>query len=439
MAKASIQRRTFLKAAAGAAVVPYVVPSSVLGQDGAVPPSEKIVMGAIGVGPQGTFVMRNFLAQKDCRVVAVCDVKSNVLAEKKALVDRHYGDTGCAAYGDFRELLARDDIDAVSIATCDHWHVLCAIAAAKAKKDVYLEKPMGLSMAQDQALRTACKRYGTVFQFGTQQRSDRQFLHACELVRNGKIGELKTINVWSPGSSAGGSPEVVPVPEWLNYDFWLGPAPLVPYTKDRCSNSLWWFISDYALGYIAGWGVHPLDIALWGGGEKTACNLEIEGTGVFPTEGVANTALNWNVKVKFDSGVRMNFTGCPYPEEWKKRYGRTTDHGTAFEGTEGWIHVDRGGINAHPQSLLTAELGPNDTRLYKSTHHQRNLLDCIRTRGKTVCPIEDAVAADTLCQLSDIATRLEKKLRWDWKREQFIDDTEANRMLSRPMRSPWTL
>lgn len=168
MAKASIQRRTFLKAAAGAAVVPYVVPSSVLGQDGAVPPSEKIVMGAIGVGPQGTFVMRNFLAQKDCRVVAVCDVKSNVLAEKKALVDRHYGDTGCAAYGDFRELLARDDIDAVSIATCDHWHVLCAIAAAKAKKDVYLEKPMGLSMAQDQALRTACKRYGTVFQFGTQ-------------------------------------------------------------------------------------------------------------------------------------------------------------------------------------------------------------------------------------------------------------------------------
>jgi predicted dehydrogenase len=294
-------------------------------------------------------------------------------------------------------------------------------------------------MGQDRALRVACKRYGTVFQFGTQQRSDRQFLQACELVQNGKIGELKTINVWSPGSSAGGSPEVVPAPEWLNYDFWLGPAPFTPYTKDRCSNSLWWFISDYALGFIAGWGIHPMDIALWGGGEKTACNLEIEGTGVFPTEGVANTALNWNVKVQFESGVRMNFTGCPYPEEWKKRYSRTTDHGTAFEGTEGWVHVDRGGINAYPQSLLTTEFGPNDKRLYKSTHHQQNLIDCIRTRGKTVCPIEDSVAGDAMCQLSEIAIRLEKKLKWDWKRERFIDDPAADRMLSRPMRSPWTL
>jgi len=439
MTNPAIKRRTFLKAAAGAAAVPYVVPSAVLGQGGAVAPSNKIVLGAIGVGPQGTYVMSNFMGLADARVVAVCDVKSNVLAEKKALVDARYGDTGCKAYSDFRELLAREDIDAVSIATCDHWHVPCAIAAAKAKKDVYLEKPMGLSMGQDQALRAACKRYGTVFQFGTQQRSDRQFLQACELVRNGKIGELKTINVWSPGSSAGGSPEVVPVPEWLNYDFWLGPAPFTPYTKDRCSNSLWWFISDYALGFIAGWGIHPMDIALWGGGEKTACNLEIEGTGVFPTEGVANTALNWNVKVQFESGVRMNFTGCPYPEEWKKRYGRTTDHGTAFEGTEGWVHVDRGGINAYPQSLLTTEFGPSDKRLYKSTHHQQNLIDCIRTRGKTVCPIEDSVAGDAMCQLSEIAIRLEKKLKWDWKRERFIDDPAADRMLSRPMRSPWTL
>ncbi|MBE0537510.1 MAG: Gfo/Idh/MocA family oxidoreductase [Phycisphaerae bacterium] len=439
MANQTVKRRTFLKASVGALAFPYVVPSSVLGQGGAIAPSNKIAMGAIGVGPQGTGVMRGFMAQNDARVVAVCDVKSNVLADRKALVDAHYGDTGCAAYGDFRELLARDDIDGVSIASCDHWHVLHAIAAARAKKDVYLEKPMGLSMAQDQALRAACKRYGTVFQFGTQQRSDRQFLQACELVRNGKIGELKTINVWSPGSSAGGSPEVVPVPEWLNYDFWLGPAPATPYTKDRSSNSLWWFISDYALGFIAGWGVHPLDIALWGGGDKTACNLEIKGAGVFPTEGVANTALNWDVKVQFESGVRMNFTGYPFPEEWKKRYGRTSDHGTAFEGTEGWVHVDRGGINAHPQSLLTTEFGPNDTRLYKSTHHQRNLLDCMRTRAATVCGIEDAVAADTLCQLSDIATRLEKKLKWDWKRERFIDDPAADRMLSRPMRSPWKL
>ncbi len=439
MIERRIGRRGFLKGAVGAAAFPYVVSSSVLGKDGAVAPSEKIVVGSIGVGPQGTGVMGNFMNQKDTRVVAVCDVKSNVLADRKKLVDKHYGDTGCATYGDFRELLERKDIDVVTIATCDHWHVLCSIAAAKAKKDIYLEKPMGLSMAEDQALRATCKRYGTVFQFGTQQRSSQQFLLACELVRNGKIGELKSINVWSPGSSAGGSPEPVPVPDWLDYDMWLGPAAKVPYTKDRCSNKLWWFISDYALGFIAGWGVHPLDIALWGGGEKTGCNLEIEGTGVFPTEGVANTALNWNVKAKFDSGVEMKFTGDPYPDEWKKRYRRTTSHGTAFEGTEGWVHVDRAGINVSSPELLKTEFGPNDTRLIKSYNHARNLLDCVKTRAKTICPIEDAVAVDMLCQISDIATRVDGKLKWNWKRERFIDDAAANRMLSKPMRSPWKL
>ncbi len=439
MVKRRIERRSFLKGAVGAAMFPYVVSSSALGKDGAVAPSNKIVVGAIGVGPQGTGVMRNFLGQKDAQVVAVCDLKSNVLADRKKLVDKRYGDTGCAAYSDFRELLARKDIDAVLIATTDHWHVLCAIAAAKAKKDMYVEKPMGVSLAEDQALRAACKRYGVLFQFGTQQRSSRQFLLACELVRNEKIGKLKTINVWSPPSSKGGSTEVVPVPEWLDYEMWLGPAPKVPYTKDRCVNRNWWHISDYALGFIAGWGVHPLDIALWGGGEKTACNLEIEGSGIFPTEGVHNCALNWDLKLKYASGVVMNYVGNPYPDEWKKRYGRTQGHGTAFEGTDGWVHVDRGGINAYPESLLKTEFGPNDVRLIKSNNHVRNLLDCIKTRTKTICPIEDAVAADTLCHVSDIATRLKRKLRWDAKKEKFVNDEAANRRLRRSMRSPWKL
>jgi predicted dehydrogenase len=439
MAALRLGRRGFLKCAAGAAGFPYVVASSVLGKDGAVAPSDKIVVGAIGVGPQGTGVMRNFLGQRDARVVAVCDVKSNVLADRKQLVDQHYGDTGCATYGDFRELLARKDIDTVLIATCDHWHVLCALAAAKAKKDMYVEKPLGVSLAEDQALRAACKRYDVRFQFGTQQRSSAQFLQACELVRNGKIGELKTINVWSPPSNQGGSAEVVPVPEWLDYEMWLGPAPKVPYTKDRCVNENWWHIYDYALGFIAGWGVHPLDIALWGGGEKTACNLEIEGTGIFPTEGVHNCALNWELKIAYDSGVVMNYTGNPYPDEWKQRYRRTTDHGTAFEGTDGWVHVDRSGINVSDPSLLNVEYKPGDVRLIKSNDHVRNLLDCVRSRAKTICPIEDAVAADTMCHVSDITTRMGKKLKWDWKNERFIGDDAANRRLSRSMRSPWKL
>lgn len=438
-----ISRRKFLKQATGTTVgalsFPYVVSSSALGKTGNTAASNRITVGCVGVGPQGTAVMRNFLAQKDARVVAVCDVKSNVLQAAQELVNKHYGNTGCAAYNDFRKLLECNDIDVVLAATPDHWHVLVALAAVRAGKDVYLEKPMGLSFAQDQALRTAVHRHGRVFQFGTQQRSSRDFRFACELVLNGRIGKLHTINVWSPGSSQGGSPEPVPVPDWLDYDMWLGPAPYTPYTEDRCSNALWWFISDYALGFIAGWGVHPLDIALWGGGEKVACPVQIEGKGIWPTEGVCDTAMNWNIVCKYDSGVTMNFTGDPFPEEWKNRYGRTTSHGTAFEGTDGWVHVDRSGINAHPKELLTTEFGPNETHLYQSSNHVRNLLDCVKSRADTICPIDVAVQADIICQISDIAIRLEQKLKWDPKIERFVNNDAANRRLSRPMRSPWTL
>jgi predicted dehydrogenase len=437
MRNKTINRRRFLKRAAGttAGVVsfPYIISPLAFGA------SEKITVGCVGVGPQGSGDMGNFLRQKDAKVVAVCDVKDPVLKAAQNKVNEHYQGTGCAAYKDFRELMARDDIDVVLAATTDHWHVLIALAAVRAGKDVYLEKPMGLSLAQDQALRAAVHRHGRVFQFGTQQRSERNFRFACELALNGRIGKLHTINVWSPGSSQGGDPTPVPVPDWIDYDMWLGPAPFTPYTKDRCSNKLWWFISDYALGFIAGWGIHPLDIALWGGGEKVACPVEIEGKGVWPTEGVCDTAMNWKVTCKYDSGVTMNFTGDPYPDEWKQRYGRTTSHGTAFEGTDGWVHVDRSGINAHPKELLETELGPNDIHLYKSDNHVRNLLDCVKSRAETICPIDVAVQADIICQISDIAIRLEQKLKWDPKTERFINNDAANRRLSRAMRTPWTL
>ncbi len=443
MSKQSMHRRQFLQRAvgttAGAAAFPYVISASALGNAANVAPSEKITVGCIGVGPQGNGVMGNFLKQKDARVVAVCDVKSHVLKATQDRVNKHYQSAGCSAYKDFRKLLARNDIDVVLIATPDHWHVLAALAAVRAGKDVYLEKPMGLSLAQDQALRTAVHRGGRVFQFGTQQRSSRNFRFACELALSGRLGKLHTINVWSPGSSQGGDPTPVPVPEWLDYEMWLGPAPYTPYTKDRCSNKLWWFISDYALGFIAGWGVHPLDIALWGGGEKVACPVEIEGKGVWPTKGICDTAMNWNVVCKYGSGVTMNFTGDPYPEKWKKRYGRTTSHGTAFEGTEGWVHVDRSGINAHPKELLTTELGPNDIHLYESNNHVRNLLDCVKSRAETICPIDVAVQADIICHISDISIRLEQKLKWDPKTEGFVNNDAANRRLTRAMRSPWTL
>ena len=439
-----ITRRSLFRKSAGVAVgavgFPYVAGSSALGGAGRVAASERISVGCVGVGPQGTHVMRNFLAQNDCRVVAICDLKKPCRDAVSDLVNKHYGSNDCAVYTDFREIIARDDIDVILAAPTDHWHVLVALEAARAGKDIYLEKPMGLSLAEDQALRAACHQYGTRFQFGTQQRSSRNFRFACELVRNGRIGKLHTINVWSPGSTSGGPLNRAPEPDWIDYDRWLGPAPYHPYTPDRVSNRWWWFISDYALGFIAGWGVHPLDIALWGLGDTIPGPVEIEGKGVWPTpDGVCDTAMNWNVVCKLGNGVTMNFTGNPYPEDWKKRYGRTTGHGTAFEGSDGWVHVDRAGINAHPKELLDTEWGPNDLRLYDSNNHARNLLDCVRSRKDTICPIDVAVQADTLCHIGDIAIRLEQKLRWDPAGERFVGNDVANRRLARAMRSPWRL
>ena len=440
----NITRRNFFKRSAGTALgvagFPYVVRSSALAGPGRIAPSERIAVGCVGVGPQGTGVMRNFLSQDDCRVLGICDLKKPRRDAVSDIVNKRYGNEDCAVYTDFQEIIAREDLDVILAAPTDHWHVLVALEAARAGKDIYLEKPMGLSLAEDQALRTACHRYGTRFQFGTQQRSGRNFRFACELVANGRIGKLYTINVWSPGSASGGPLNPVPEPDWVDYDRWLGPAPYHPYTPDRVANQRWWFISDYALGFIAGWGVHPLDVALWGLGDTIPGPVDIEGKGVWPTpDGVCDTALNWDITCKLGNGVTMNYVGNPYPEEWKSRYGRTTGHGTAFEGTDGWVHVDRSGINAHPKDLLNVEWGPNDTKLYDSNNHVRNLLDCARSRKDTICPIDVAVKADTLCHISDIAIRLEQKLRWDSQRERFIGNDTANRRLVRAMRSPWQL
>lgn len=452
-------RRDFLKhtttLAAGAAVLPGIIPSSVLGGAGQAAPSERIGVGCIGVGPQGRGDMGGFLGRKDAQVLAVCDVKTDQLALGKKQVDDHYKNADCAAYGDFRELLARKDIDVCLIATPDHWHVPIGIAAVKAGKDIYLEKPMGLSMEENIALRKAVHQHKRMFQFGTQQRSSRLFRYACELVRGGKIGALKHINVWAPGSAPGGSTEVVPVPANLNYDMWLGPAQYKPYTRDLASDGFdqktWWYKSEYALGFIAGWGIHPMDIAAWGADLFTG-PIEVEGRGSFHAEGACDTATVWNIHFKFASGVTMTFAGVPnggnrsqatcdtWPqeEEWKRRYRRISSHGTAFEGSEGWVHVDREGINLQPENLIDLREEDLGVDLVRSAHHQGNLLDAARSRKETVCPIDESVRSDSLCHVAEIAIRLNRKVTWDPGRERFVDDEEANlRLRARKMREPW--
>ena len=454
-------RRDFLRKAAvattAAAVFPAIVPGSALGKDGSVAPSNRITLGAIGTGPQGRGDLSNFLSQNDCQVVAVCDVKTDQLELAKNAVDKRYDNRDCRIYHDFQELVGRKDIDACLIATPDHWHVLIALAAVRSGKDIYVEKPLAVTLEEGQALRKAVRQHKRVFQFGTQQRSDRTFWRACELVRNGRIGKLQHINVWAPGSAPGGPLTQVAPPSGLDYEFWLGPAPKTPHTQYRCSDEsnlkTWWFISDYTLGFVSGWGVHPLDIALWGGGDLLGGTVEVEGRGTFRnTEGACNTATIWEVDYKFGSGVTLKFVGVPngenagkptgdpwlHREDWKARYRGISDHGTAFEGSDGWVHVHRGGINLQPEDLIEINPDTLDVKLVNSPGHVRNFLDCIKSRADTVCPVEAAVAVDTLCHLADAATRLERKLTFDFRTERYVQDEAANQRLKvRPMSKPW--
>ncbi len=433
----ALSRRKFLNRAAGACAalaIPHLVPASVLGGAGSVAPSNRIVVGCIGVGGMGKGDMGMCLALPDVQVVAVCDPKRTMRDGAKQVVDAHYGKEGCAAYNDFQELLARPDIDAVSIASNDHWHVLHALAAVRAGKDIYVEKPLGMSVEEIKTLREAVHRYGRVFQFGTQQRSMPNFRQACELVRNGRIGKLHTIRVSAPSGVAERTGEatfpVAPVPDGFDYGMWLGPAPRTPYTPKRVISPHWFHISDYSLGYIAGWGIHHVDIAQWGNGSELSGPLEVAGSGVFPAQdGLCDNPLIWDVTMTYANGVTLDYTSD----------GDRNQHGIRFEGSEGWVYVNRSAFDAQPKSLLDEKIGPDEIRLPVSTNHQRNWIDCIKTRGRTIANIDVAVRSDTLCHLSDIAIRLGRKLRWDPEKEEFVNDPEANRRLKRAMRSPWHL
>lgn len=243
---------------------------------------------------------------------------------------------------------------------------------------------------------------------------------------------------------------MAPPPE-LDFDFWLGPAPKRAYTQDLVASGWaknWWYVSDFALGFIAGWGVHPLDIALWGAADRASGTVELQGVGKYPTAGISNTAVAWDVHFKFSTGLTMRFVSTPNGSsenfeqraEWKARYRSVADHGTAFEGDAGWVRVDRGSLETEPENLLEIKAESLAIQLPRSADHTRNFLNAVKTRQATICPIQDAVQADTFCHLADIAARLGRKLIFDLQREKFIGDKEANRRLAlRSMRAPWKL
>jgi len=431
----TLHRRRFLKqsiAAAGAIGAATPIASSALGKDSPPAPSGKITIGCIGVGGMGTGNMKVFLGLPECRVVAVCDAYEGRRQKAKELVDEQYGDKGCATYADYRQLLARKDIDAVMIAVQDHSHALVATTAAKAGKDMYCEKPLGVSVEQGRRIRDAVRQARRVFQTGTWQRSERKFQHACELARNGYVGKIHTVEVategpnYRPGYKGPMEPQAVP--PGFDWEMWRGPAPNKPYNPGRVAWPDWYLIWDYCAGFIVNWGVHHLDIANWGCPQIGTEPFEVECKATYRKEGFTDNVDAWKATFTYPGGLKMVFSDT--------QQGKS---GCRFIGDQGWVHVDRSGIWSVPASLLKVKLKPNELRLTESKHHGDDFLRCVRSRKDPVSNVDAADQASALGLLADIAARLGQKLKWDPKQERFADNEEANKMLSRPMYNGWKL
>lgn len=452
MREKRFSRREFLKTAAAVAAGPVIVPSSVFGRNA---PSDRIALAVIGVGNRGASnVWADFVTtQDDIRLVAACDCFASRRNDFAAKANEHYGAKVCRPMADWREVLARKDIDGVIISTPDHWHVPLAYHAALAGKDMYVEKPLGVAMAWAWKLRRAVAEKKVIFQYGTQQRSSGEFTRAVELVRNGYIGKIKHIDAWCSGMRSPDSyaetyeahfrdTEPAPVPDGLDYEMWIGPAPMKPYTKSRCTEWGAYHIYDYALGFIAGWGAHPLDIAQWGLDRDGTSPVHYEGKGEIPSGGLFDTVDNWDIACRYADGLTLRFMcdrvarGVPgLMDDPKKR--PFMDHGTTFWGEDGWISVSRGALYANPKSLQTAQIRADEKPVIRSASQGRNFVESMRTRRPTVNPLESAIRSDTISHMSDIAVRLGRPIRWDPAPEMIIGDVEASKRLDRPMRRPW--
>jgi predicted dehydrogenase len=431
-------RRAFLQGTASVIVFPYVVPSSVLGGQGRTPPSDRIALGLIGAGNINTQHRHVFLAEKDARIVAVCDP---IVSRRQAFrehINQAYGAKVCEDRHDFRDLLARPDIDAVCVGTPDHWHAILAIAAMQAGKDVYVEKPLTRTIDEGRRVVEAAAMYGRILQTGLQRRSMAAYRYACELVRNGRIGELTNVEVGilgiNTGVQTGRDFPTTDVPQGVDYDLWLGPAPVAPFSPERIARGneicYWYYIDDYTAGFITGNGVHFVDIGQWGIGDHIK-PVHVETLSAdTPTRGLVDMPVAWLSEIVYENGVKMSYSseGNPHPD------------GIRFVGTEGWIHVNGGGgLTADPAEVLKSVIGPGEIHLYAATEHHRNFLDCIRTRQPAAACPEVGHHATTTCNLVEIATRVGRSVNWDAKAERFIGDDQANRMLQRVMRSPWRI
>ncbi|WCJ57993.1 Gfo/Idh/MocA family oxidoreductase [Fontisphaera persica] len=425
-------RRCFLQqasaAAGGLALLPTLVPSSVLGANGQVPPSERITVGFIGTGDHGTnWNLSFYRKQKTAQILAVCDVDERRLIRAKQTVDEHHGNEDCLATKDFRQVLARKDIDAVMISTPDHWHTIISLMAIQAGKDVQCEKPT-LTIHEGKVLVEAVRKHKRVFQTSTEDRAVPEYHRMAELVRNGRIGKLQRIEVILPKQpTSPGDPTPQPVPPGLDYDMWLGPAPYAPYTKDRVHWNFRW-IWDYSGGIICDWGTHLFDTAQWANDTERSGPVEIEGTGTHWEGGLFNTVKDYDVTFRYANGVVMT---C-----------KPGNPSIKFIGTDGWVGNSgwRAPVQASSKEILESKIGPNEIHLYTNPAGEHDdFLKCVKSRKDPYFPVDIGHRVSTICHLANISIKLGRKLRWDPAKEEFINDAAATAMMDRQRRDPWQL
>ncbi len=426
-------RRDFLfktgAASIGLSLFPTIVKASALGREGNVPPSDKISMILIGSGSMGRGDLNQFLNFNDVQVVAVCDVDDTQSANAKKMVDNKYGNNDCRVYKDFREILEKEKVDTAVLALPDHWHALIACAVADKKIDIYGEKPLARYLAESRAIVDAVKRNNIVWQTGSQQRSEANFHQACELVINGRIGKVGYVEVGLPnGGHYIGNPVEEPVPEGLDWDMWLGPAPFVPYRRGITPWN-WRWIKEYSGGQLTDWAGHHIDIANWGLGLERTGPVTIEGVGRPNNDGIYNVPAEYDFTCMYANGLKMRVAN-----QSKAEHGM----GTFWKGDTGWIHVTRGGLKASDENILKEKIGRDEISLYKSEHHHRNFIDCVKSRKETIAPAEAGHRAISVAHLGEIAMTTGQKLNWDPQAEKFTDNNlYATRLLRRPYRDPW--
>jgi predicted dehydrogenase len=428
-------RREFLirsaAIATGAMIIPQIIPSTALGMGGKLPPSDRIVMGAIGLGSQGTSNLRGFLKRvKELQMVAVCDVHKVKSDKAKKIIDESNKNSDCRTYGDYREFLEKEKLDAVSIALPDHWHGLIYSAVANKKMDIYGEKPLARTIYDGRAIVSAVKKNNIVWQTGSWQRSVENFRRGAELAINGRIGKITRIEVGLPDGGQGiGTPPVMEVPDGLNWEMWRGPAPKVPFRGVYLGN--WRWILDYSGGQLTDWAGHHIDIAQWGIGMERSGPVEISGEGIYPRDGLYNVPVEYDLNCRYVNGIEMrvaNASNLPH------------GMGTVWYGERGWIHVDRGNkLAVSNPKILEEVIGENEIHLYKCDDHVGNFLECIKTRGETVAPVEIAHRSISVALLGEIAMTTGKIIRWNPAEEVIIGNPFAERLLIRNYRQPWEL